>query len=188
MSILDFLNMIIDIPILFYILLAILILFLIILFGFVVFLIIGFIQGREISLWPPKIGTKPENTKTKPDSKSEKDDKSKRALLIVDNDLGDGIKLGGTYMGKSLRTAASDWARYDNGWVRSGWLFTENPYGLSHAVTFFKIHKGDGGNGVIYLLSPSQPEHEIWFETNVQQKKVKGFTKGSSQDWQFQWK
>jgi hypothetical protein len=40
------------------------------------------------------------------------------------NDLGKGIKLGGTYKETPLYVTTSEWSMYDDGWVKSGWLYS----------------------------------------------------------------
>jgi hypothetical protein len=85
--------------------------------------------------------------------------------VLLDNDLGKGILLGGIYENIPLQIVAHNWADYGGvGWVRSGWLFIPQ-WTPSHAVAFFKIHVLEDGTGYIHLVDVSHPAHTIWLVT-----------------------
>ena len=113
---------------------------------------------------------------------------------LQDDDLGNGIRIGGVYRGKPLSIVAGNWINYyDTGWVRSGWFYTpERTYNF--AETFFKIHIFHEGNGYMHILASANPEHIIWLETGTGFRKEEplcwsGETSTPRTDlWFFNWK
>src|SRR5207249_2132802 len=103
--------------------------------------------------------------------------------FIDDNDLGRGIKLGGTIEGKPLYLVTSDWGQHrEHIVVKSGWLYQKldipgitmpsdvlQSFALSPslAVAFFKIHLINNGSGYIHLLDAANPTHTLWLETDM---------------------
>jgi serine/threonine protein kinase len=113
---------------------------------------------------------------------------------LPDNDLGNGIKLGGIYRDTLLKLVAGNWIKYyGTGWVRSGWLFMP---GRTHnfAETFFKIHIFHDGHGYIHVLASANPAHTIWLETATGFRMEKYFCWDGIPSiprtdlWEFTWK
>ncbi len=89
-----------------------------------------------------------------------------------------GIKIGGTFNNAPLKMISSDWKKSDDmGRIKSGWLYSPDRYGSSHAVTFFKIHVFDDHTGYLHIADVADPEHTIWMKT----------TAGSCEDGKFCW-
>jgi hypothetical protein len=109
--------------------------------------------------------------------------------LVPQNDLGHRIILGGNYQGTPLEIAATNWAKYGNTLVRSGWLFIPQ-LTESHAVAFFKIHISADGQGYIHLVDVANPPHNIWLTTQAgfRQEKVFHHRIYPVDLWQFTWK
>jgi hypothetical protein len=113
---------------------------------------------------------------------------------VASNDLGNGVRMGGLCQGVSLKLVSSAWARwYDNGWVKSGWLYMPPKSDLSHAVAFFKVHLNDEGDGWVHILAASNTVHKIWLETDAGSREEHEFKWGDSLDalralWPFRWK
>jgi len=160
----------------------------------------AFIQGREISFWPPKISAKPSqlqpNDKLNPAKAvtTQNLTPDSKTLVNTNGTLGYGVSLGGYYQNSNLHITSSEWARYaNNGLVKSGWLFTQSAT-VSHAVVFFKIHLSDNGKGYIHLLSSANPHHAIWLKTSTKFSREQVFCWDEKADtqrttiWQFEWK
>lgn len=157
--------------------------------GIILIYVIAFLQGREVSFWPPKISEKPKK-ENKVEGKTDNLDKridtqSLNAPILIrtlfSNDLGKGIKLGGLIKDTSLEVVASDWARFRNvGWV-------------SHAIAFFKIHLGDNGKGYIHILDAANPVHTIWLKTDAHFEREQEFCWNEDKSvqttalWEFTW-
>jgi hypothetical protein len=172
---------------------------------FLLVLIAGaFYQGREITLWPPKIGARPPvHAETEVDAQSnhvqvssaEQSDGRQPAGLSksMANDLGRGIGVGGEYKGDDLQAISAGWQRYgSSGWVISGWLFTPAAP-ESHAVAFFKIHLFDDGSGYGHILDASNPVHTVWLGTRTGFRREERFCWDQDPDvrrtdlWRFRW-
>ena len=113
--------------------------------------------------------------------------------IIQNNNLGSGIKIGGSYNEDVLHPTASQWSKYtDAEWVRSGWLY---PLKATHsvAVAFFKIHVFGSGKGYIHVLDAANPTHTIWFETSKGIRFEQEFSWGNTRKapraalWSFEW-
>ncbi len=90
-----------------------------------------------------------------------------RVALITGNELGNGVKIGGTHHGAPLHIVASGWLGYgETGWVRSGWLHLPSHFGPGLAVAFFKVHMRKDGTGYVHILSAANPVQSIWIQTN----------------------
>ncbi len=185
--------------------------------GIIFIYVIAFLQGREVSFWPPKISEKPKK-ENKVEGKTDKlgrriDTQSINAPILIrtlfSNNLGKGIKLGGLINDTSLEVVASDWARFRNaGWVRSGWLYKPDGFkeqtvtivssllqdsNVSHAIAFFKIHLGDNGKGYIHILDAANPVHTIWLKTDAHFEREQEFCWNEDKSvqttalWEFTW-
>lgn len=111
------------------------------------------------------------------------------AQFVPDNDLGYGIALGGVYQNTPLEVAATQWAEYGSGWVRSGWLFVPQ-LSESHSVAFFKVHVLGDGKGYIHIADVADPIHSIWLATRAGFRREQEFHYAAhpSDIWDFTWK
>jgi serine/threonine protein kinase len=113
---------------------------------------------------------------------------------LPDDNLGNGIKLGGVYRNVPLKIVAGNWIQYyGTGWVRSGWLFApERTHNF--AETFFKIHLFHNGHSYIHILASANPAHTVWLETATGFKMEGYFCWDGIPDaprsdlWEFTWK
>jgi tetratricopeptide (TPR) repeat protein len=108
------------------------------------------------------------------------------------NNLGKGIRIGGIHDNLVLMLVGTDWQRFhNNGWVASGWLYT--PDQLNKAITFFKIHLWDAGDGYIHLMDVANPKHTVWVETATNFRKEEEFCWDNDRSiqrtakWEFKW-
>jgi hypothetical protein len=110
--------------------------------------------------------------------------------VLPDTHLGRGIHLGGSYRDYELKIVAADWVEYGvASWVRSGWLFVPQ-WTTSLAITFFKIHIVENGQGYIHLVDAAEPPHFIWLKTDAGFHMEKGFHYAAhvADLWEFTWK
>lgn len=109
--------------------------------------------------------------------------------VLPDDSLGKGIHFGGTYQGIPLRIAATEWTAYGRQReVRSGWTFIPQ-WGASHAITFFKIHVYDVGEGYIHIVDVTEPAHPVYLATaaGTRQEMDFHYTENPSAVWGFIW-
>lgn len=110
--------------------------------------------------------------------------------ILPNNQLGNGIILGGEYRGISLQLVATEWTAYGvDRQIRSGWLFIPQ-WTANHALTFYKIHIFDNGNGYVHIVDTTDPAHNVFLITSVGMKVEKTFhyLVYPKDTWQFTWK
>jgi hypothetical protein len=89
---------------------------------------------------------------------------------VVNNDLGKGIKIGGSSNQGNLLVIAGGWDRFlDIGWVNSGWLY-DTGGATSLAVAFFKVHVLDNGKGYAQIFGAANPPFNVWLSINSNQR------------------
>jgi hypothetical protein len=81
---------------------------------------------------------------------------------IVGGNLGFGLQIGGVHEGAELLALASPEHPHKDGWIRSGWLYSNHNADAHLAVAFFKIYRSPDKSGYVHIRNVASPPHLIW--------------------------